>query len=326
MRARVLAVLALLTLGEIRLLDRLLYERGPQLDFVTESVKGVLSGHPVFENWQQRVVGPMAVAVLERVSGLDRAGAVQLFGNVMIAAAVLVLYALVRRRGAAVAGALAAVVTFGLLRSVTAYSLEYPWDAIDVLLFLAFGAWAAGGGRLIGAWPLLLVGTFNHETVLFLPLWYLLSPLEPGARRWRDVVEGASVALAMVAIITGARHWLYRGRPELPGQEFDPSPPLLGHPVHLGHNLTELFVNNWGQGRWFESVLVLSSLIVFVLQLWRRATLRPAMWALLVMTSIFVVGYGNELRLYVPLAAFFITYGWPVRDGAYLRKLSTSSP
>jgi hypothetical protein len=164
-------------------------------------------------------------------------------------------------------------------------------------------------------WPLLLVGTLNHETALFLPLWFLLSPLERTSWRRRELLEGGVVLALMLAVIAGLRHALYAGPPALAGLTVEPLVPIFGHPVHLWHNLRALFIYNRSNGRWLTSVVVLATVAALVsvlaLALRRRRSLRAPLWSLAFMGSIFVVGFVNETRLYLPLLAFWATYGWP---------------
>jgi hypothetical protein len=317
LRASVLAMLALLALGQIRLFDRLLYEGRPEFQFVVESVNGVLGGHPVSKSWAHRLLAPALVAGLARVGGWERARAVRLFGEAMIALAIVALYALVRRKGAGIGAALAAVVTFGLAHALLVYKLEYPWDGIDVLLFLAFGAWAARGGDLARAWPLLVVGLFNHETVIYIPLWYLLSPLDGGPARWRELGAATLVMALLLCVIALLRHWLYVARPELPEQWFEHATPVIENHLHVGHNVRALFIENWRGGRAFNSIVVLAAVTVFVFEIVRRGCVRAAVWSLVVMVTVLCFGYLNETRHYLSLMAFWVTYRWPARDGVW---------
>jgi hypothetical protein len=316
MRVSVVAVLALLALGEIRLFDRLLYQGRPELAFAVESVDGVLHGRPVSKSWAHRLLAPAAVAALARAGGWDRTRAVQRFAEAMIAASVAALYLLLRRKGAGRASALAAVVTFGLAHAMLVYKLEYPWDAVDVLLFLAFGAWAASDRGLVGAWPLLVVGALNHETIVYIPLWYLLAPLDAGPQRRREVVAGAVALALLLGFIGGLRHWLYVGRPDLPAEMFERATPVIENHLHVAHNLRAVLLDNWTRGRAIESTMVLAALATFAGAIVRRRHLRAAVWSLLVMVSILCFGYLNETRHYLVLMAFWVTYAWPAREGA----------
>jgi hypothetical protein len=307
----VAAVLALMALAEIRLFDRLLYDDAPEFGFVVESVDGVLSGRPVSKSWAHRLLAPAAVAALGRVSGWERRRAVQRFGEAMIAASVVALYLLLRRKGVAQRSALVALATFALVHAIIVYKLEYPWDGVDVLLFLAFGAHAARAGGIAGTWPLLVAGTLNHETIAYVPLWYLLAPLDGGPRRWRDAAAGALVLVPLLGIIAALRQWRYVGRPALPPSVFEPATPVVENHVHVVHNLRAVFLDNWYFGRTFNSVIVLAMLLVFTIALVRRDRVRAAAWSLLVMVSILCFGYLNETRHYLVLLAFWITYRWP---------------
>src|SRR5262249_6148093 len=146
-------------------LAKLLFADKVGVDFVLAGVQGVLSGRPVYEHWQQR----FAPVLLCNLIGLEP------FTDLAFLVANLLLFALMRRSGANHFQSVLAVVCFALARLLLLYRLEYPWDGIDSLIFISFGWWAARGGGLVGLWPLLLLGTFNHETVLYIPLYYLLT-------------------------------------------------------------------------------------------------------------------------------------------------------
>lgn len=297
MRASSLALLALLTLGEIRLFDRLL-SGVEDVAFVGESVRGVTSGRPVSPSWQHRLIGPWTVATLARATGRDRA--IVILRDLLIAAANLLLFALRRRRGEGERAALLAVALFGGLHALYAFRLEYPWDWIDVPIFLVFGHHAARGGRLRALWPLLVIGTLNHETVLYLPLWYLLAAVENGERK--IAVAAALVGAAMAGAILLVRHALYVGQPLLPGQVFEPTLPLVGNHLHLLYNLRRFFTN-FGEPNIFVSLSFVAALALLA-----RAPRRAAIWTAIVLVTVLAFGYLNETRHYLPLFAFWIAY------------------
>lgn len=192
-----------LTALEWMVLERLLYSDAESVAFVVESVRGVLSGTPVSKSWQHRFVAPTLVSLF----GGARPEAVARFAAVGLYATNLLLFGLLWRRGVRHVSAIASVVGLGLAHFVLAYRLEYPWDVVDQLLFVAFGAWAARGGKLLPLAPLLLIATFNHETALYIPLWYLLS-----ANR-REQVTALGSAGVMAGLIAAARAAFYVGRP-----------------------------------------------------------------------------------------------------------------
>ena len=310
-----LLALSLLTLGEIRLVDRLLFSQPAESEFVLRNIAGVLAGTPMWKAFQSRLLGPAMVAALDAVTG-DRVRSLRLFGQLALAASNLLLFCLVRRRGGRSVTALLAVVCFGLVRVLLTFKLEYPWDGLDVLLFLAFGHWASIDGSLVRFSPLLLVAAFNHETALYIPLWYLLVPLDGPERATRGSRESliAVASMAVVAaFIVGLRNHLYVGRPAAPGQAFEPATPLIGNPMHLAHNLRQFFLEDWkAVTRVFISATLLAALGALVLNVKRKVRVRASVWSLCAIACIFLFGYVNETRLYLPVVAFWFSHAWPV--------------
>lgn len=301
--------IAWLSLAEWKILTRL-YADLPSLAFVAESVRGVLAGTPVSKSWAHRLVAPLLVTLLGGPNG----DAVLLFTGLALLAANGLLFVLLRWRGVSRFGAALGVMAFGLLRIVLAYKLEYPWDGVDQLVFLAFGAWAARGGSLVRFAPILALGTLNHETILYVPLYYLMDALVGRPRSMQKALSAGAALGVIAAAIAALRALRYVGRPELPGQVFEPPTPLVENHLHVAHNLEQLFVRNWSAGRAVISVGVLVAIAVLVAVARRPGVRVAALWSLVVIGSIVAFGYVNETRHYVVLVAFWIAHAW--RDRA----------
>jgi hypothetical protein len=292
-----LALVSWLSVAEWKVFERLLYASQPDVDFVLASVDGIIAGTPVAKAWQQRFVGPLLVRAL----GGDLSALKWLHASLLLVANLL-LFELLRRRRVPLANCVLAVVCFGFAHLVLVYRLEYPWDWIDVILFLFFGAWAARGGALVPLWPLLLIGAFNHETVLYIPLWYLLTPPR------RQQVVALATSLGLAGVITATRALFYRGRPALPAQVFEEITPYVSNPIHVRHNLANLLMRNWSVGRGWISVGVLAAIALFA----TRARQPAAQWSLVILATVLCFGYFNETRHYLPLLAFWVAYAWPL--------------
>jgi hypothetical protein len=306
------AALALLTLGELRLLDRLLFSDSVQYGFVLESVRGVLAGTPVSKSWQHRLLAPFAVRALEAVLSTPLA-ALERFTQVMVFVANLTLFVLLRRRGVAPWAAFAVCAAFGLARLLSTYKLEYPWDEVDIVLFTIFGYAASRGAPPLRLVPLLLVGAFNHETVLCLPFWFVLAPLKGTGRReaWREAAFGVAAGALLVAGITGLRSALYRGRPALADQVFETPAPLVENHLHFAHNGRQLFYFDWVEGRDFIAAAFLVAVAALSTCLARRVDVRACTWTLGFLLTVVAFGYVNETRHYLALLAFWFAYAGP---------------
>ncbi|MBS2018713.1 MAG: hypothetical protein JST00_37950 [Deltaproteobacteria bacterium] len=294
------SLLVWLSLAEWKIFERLLFSHPPSVAFVVESVRGVLAGTPVSKAWAQRIVAPFLVSLL---GGANQV-ALERFFVVTLVASNLLLYYLLRWRGLSMVGAATGIVTFGLARVVLAYKLEYPWDGADLVIFVAFGAWVRGGGSIVPLAPLLLLGAFNHETILYVPLWYLLA----SERKQRLAAAAAAAGVGVLIGVTRAVR--YVGQPDLPGQFFDTPTPVIENHLHVAHNLRELFVNDWLAGRAHISVGFLAATAWFAWLARHRETRAQGVWSLVVLGSIVAFGFVNETRLYLVLVAFWIAHAW----------------
>jgi hypothetical protein len=293
-----LVFVAWLSLAESKIFGRLLFSDSASSAFVVESVRGVLGGTPVSKSWQHRLLAPFLVSAM---GGVSLEAVVRFFGVTLLLANVLVFTLLWRSTGSRLRGHLG-VVCLGFAHFVLAYKLEYPWDGIDQLLFVAFGVWAARDGDLLPIAPLLLVGTFNHETILYVPLWYLL------AADWPRRVAGLVSAVVMGGVIVATRGWLYRGRPGLPNQVFEDALPVLENHLHVMHNVRALFVHNWPAGRLHLTLGFVGATTVLAYLTATGTMRRAAVWSLVVLATIVCFGYVNETRHYLVLAAFWVAY------------------
>jgi hypothetical protein len=296
------ALVSWLSFAEWKIFERLLYSDRASVDFVLESVRGILAGTPVSRSWQHRFLGPIIVSGLARLTH-DPQGALELFHAIMLGCASLLLFALLRRRG--FCQAMVAVVVFGFAHILLAYKLEYPWDWIDMMIFIGFGWWAARGGGLLAMVPLLALGAFNHETILYLPLWYLLT------RNRKQWLGAGAAAVVLGGAMIATRALFYKGQPNLPGQVFEPLTPVISNHLHAAHNLANLFFWNWIVGRAHLSILVLAAVALCVWLALRSQYRRAAIWSLCVIATIVCFGYINETRHYLPLIAFWVPYAFP---------------
>ncbi|HEY1532517.1 MAG TPA: hypothetical protein VGF76_00820 [Polyangiaceae bacterium] len=308
-------VIGMLTLGEYRLFERLLFQDRGEYEFVLSGVSGVLSGRPVSQSWQHRFLSPLLVAALDSLTS-DRFASLKLFCALLLGCANCLLFAILRRKGQSLPASLLGVACFGLAHLLLLYRLEYPWDDLDILLFLAFGYWAAQGRSLLWFCPLLVLGTLNHETALFVPLWYLLGPFEerrPLKAQARTLLGALAVAAAMALAIWLLREHFYLGRPLMPGQVFEEPLPVVANHWHVRHNLRQFLIEDWVSGRAFISLGLCATLLTLSRLIWLEKQVRAALWSLCVIASIIAFGYVNETRHYLMLLAFWFGYAWPPR-------------
>jgi hypothetical protein len=319
-------LLALLSLVECQFIVGALLRKRDQVEFVLANVEGILTGNAVWKSSQHRLLGPALLRALEGLTD-DPVRALGWFLGLAIFAENLLLWRILRGKQSSHGVAIAGVVAFGLVHFLSLYKLEYPWDSIDVLLFTGFGYWASQQARLGALSPLMLIGLFNHETVLYIPLWCALAVTDralPSARRQRELLLGVTAFVACFAGILALRELLYVAPGALPRRAAESVTPWLENPFHLRHNLTQFWLKNWAAGRAWISLSLLLTLLALAALLRSARWARAALWSLLVLLTVFCFGYVNETRLYLPLIAFWFGYRGPALSRFFERKVRAS--
>lgn len=318
-------IILLLSLGQYRLSERLLFASEYHTNFVLLNVEGVVSGQPAGRVFQNRLLGPYLVMGLAQLLDRSLLFALKLYTLIMTVLANLLLGTLIYLRlrehadehaeKRAVVLAVTAVALFVLLRLLYLYLLEYPWDLIDALIFMLFGYWAA---RRQPRWllPLLfLVSLFNRETCLFLLLWFVLEALfgrktglvvdsTSGRVDWRQLLTAVFLLLATLLFIYGMREWLFIAPTAVAGVDLDAA--QLGNNWNLTHNVNQFLRINWQSSLLFVNASLITAVLLLVLAFKRFPV--AALWTACWLASIFAVGFINETRLYTPLFAFWLVY------------------
>ncbi len=308
-RIREYCALALLSAAELRLFMRLLFEDTRQYGFVVDNLRGILAGKPAFPAFQHRLLGAGAWWLLERITG-DSVLALELLTGLLLTAANFVAFEMARRRGACAKIAFKFAALLGLARLLVVYRLEYPWDGVDVLLFLSFGYLARANRTSWCLAALGAVGVLNHETVLYVPLWYALCALDRNrvASERKLALRLALTGLPMLVCIWALRAALYKGRPSWANGSAEDVGSAIANPFHLGHNLRQLFVRNWESEKAVISLAFLATVAVLGVRLRDPRARTAVLWTLCVLACIVCFGYVNETRLYLAPIAFWFGY------------------
>jgi hypothetical protein len=170
------------------------------------------------------------------------------------------------------------------------------------------------------------LGVFNHETTLYVPVWYLISAFaretvapaaetssiqsRSGISRRNTLAVGALTAVAVVGAVGALRARFYVGRPDLPDQIFVDPTPVIANQTNLAHNLRELFVQDWLHGRFPIAAAFFAAVGTLGYLATRGIRRVAALWSLGILTSILCFGYVNETRHYLLLVAFWFAYAW----------------
>ncbi len=178
MRAVLLAAAFLvgITLLEYRVVQLI---QGANLPAQVEAVHGILSGHPEWKAYQNRLLGPETVYWVSRLTGLTFTATYQAFCFAMLFVANATCYFLFHSHTKRPELAWAYTVAYlGLFIAFQDASFLYLWDYIDLTVMLLF-AWAVvmGRGSPGQLAALFAVELLNRESAQFIALWIVISSI-----------------------------------------------------------------------------------------------------------------------------------------------------
>jgi hypothetical protein len=183
-----------------------------------DAAEGVVTGHPHWRIYQNRVLGPYMIEWLSKIFPTFLAAHV-FFSIFTLVVAGYLAWHLGRRITGNWTGAVMAILVFHItFLALLSRPWLYAWDYLDAIVFLLFLDFVLAKRP----WPwfalLFAVAIFNRDSALFIALWMVLDPLVKWAlaRRqktvlpfdWGKSLAGIACGLAGVLIVQFLRNHL----------------------------------------------------------------------------------------------------------------------
>ena len=280
------------------------------------SARGVVDGRPIFKAYQSRILGPGAIWVVKKVSGLKFSMAFKVVALALLFVAnALGLLLFSRESGSWRTGALYTALSAFMFVGLQAQTYLPIWDVIDLSLMLIF-AWAvitrAGFAVLI---PLYVIALLNREIALFIPLWIVIDAFKfPNGRGRTPGLAARGHAIVGIVLLVGgivwtqwARNWRFEGAAvEVPKVIETVSDQFWMLPLTFKILLT---------GAKFDSVVAVVMamwVMAMIYREWRSGMEHRRKIALLItamFASIVMFGFITELRIWLSLVPFLL---WPL--------------
>lgn len=168
-----------------------------------DAAQGVISGHPHWRAYQNRLLGPYLVWGIGHLLP-SFTSALKVFTAVSLIGHNILLYALLR---AVNLGWRVAIMAVGLWSAAAIMMLDrywlYTWDLLDISVF-AVAAWTLSFGRspaiLLVVFPIALL---NRESALLLPIAYVLAHVARRSDRTRPGTTSRVTPLPRVFAVAG---------------------------------------------------------------------------------------------------------------------------
>src|SRR5262249_13411861 len=145
-----------------------------------EACLGVTTGHPIWEMWQSRVLGPYTIYMIKALTfgSLDYVKAHMLFQIVAVTIAAFLCWRLGRKYGGNDQSALLALTLFTMCFALLlSPPWLYSWDFIDIIVFILFIDLVLSGASLCWFIGLFAIAILNRDNAVFIALWLILDPL-----------------------------------------------------------------------------------------------------------------------------------------------------
>jgi hypothetical protein len=288
--------------------------------------QGVLTGYPPWRAFQNRLLMPIIISLLEGLS--NPKNEILFVYCVGIFIHNILLVAIFSKLFGRFCSILAVLLwCFGFILYQDYYL--YPWDIFDLSLFLI--VWfvlytSSNVNLLIIIFPLALL---NRESALFLPIAYWLVQTSFDNINintvWSKIFSQTTlitITLLLVGIFWTKfiRDYFFIGSSS---GGFDLENYLIGNHIYFSKNLFNMFFNNWISDVLPINLITIFYLIFVIKSIWRSDTIMPKIastfWIIL-LVNILVFGVFNETRMHFILLGFYLFHNISFIQNSYMRK------
>ena len=317
-------VIALATIVQIRLFYEV--HRFTAVDLVAIN-EHILVGDAVWKAFQSRLLGPELIHVL--VLALHSpTSAFFVFGSLMIGVNFVTAAAIAWRLSPNRLSMYASFLMFVLVYTALTHYWFYPWDAIEVFIFLIFSLLIYERRNILYVLLLFPLALVNRESAIIVGSWYVIEPVTERLLQRRPTLDYGKVVLGILLMgITAAYTKLVRDRLFHPVSSRDTgvSHQMLGNHFTLVDNLVLLTPQGLMGKAWLVAIAVyLYSYIRDALK--RRRSFSVAfgllqVWVLLQIAVFAVIGETRVLYNLLPLIfVSFLDWAWSTGSIQFVEK------
>ena len=285
----------------------------PYWQDLADVANGVVTGHPQWIAYQNRLMGPYLVQFISGF-GISNISAVKVFTLLTITIQNLVLFALLVKAGISYSKALGYIVFYSFVFICIQDYGFYTWDSIDAILFTLF-AWGIFQGQSTTYFIFLfLAAIFNRESALFISLYLVIDSLHIDWPKTKihlisksKLVIGSLLTMGGIIYTKLIRDYLFISQPD--GFK-DSVHAQIGNHFHFSKNILDLFFNNLTTLNILNSIFILGSVayLVYFVKQYNDRQLKALAVFLVLVVNILIFGLINETRMYIILVPFLIFF------------------
>jgi len=276
--------------------------------------QGMLTGHPHWRFFQNRMLAPIIFGVIRHATGWRTPGAYQATFILLLSCFYLTLggclWNLTKRPGTVTFGLLAAFALNAILMRPPWF---YLWDLIDLSIFTLL-AWALLSSQRLWVLTLIIAAEiFNREIAVILAGLLVIDALlrrnSLGAQQaWRQTILGVALAIIGVIIIEGLRRALLIAEVGPARWPWVKSGPFFHFQIFI--NMRNLFgykprrlTNMLPQ---YGTVLAFAVWLIYQAMRGISGKRRAALWFATLFVAVFIFGYAEEWRVWLIFVPYLI--------------------
>lgn len=283
----------------------------PYWQDLADTASGVVTGHPQWIAYQNRLLGPYLVQFISGF-GISNVSAVKVFSLLTITIQNLILFVLMVKSGISYNKSLNYIVFYSFVFICLQEYGFYTWDSIEAILFTLF-AWGIFQGQSTAYFVLLfLAAIFNRESALFISLYLVIDSFQINNVKLH-LASKSKLALGSLLTIGGIiytkliRDYLFISQPN--GLS-DSAHAQIGNQIHFQKNILDLFFNNLTSLNILNSIFILGSIayLIYFIRQYTDRQIKSLVVFIILVVNILIFGVINETRMYIILVPFLIFF------------------
>ena len=283
----------------------------PYWQDLSDTASGVVTGHPQWIAYQNRLLGPYLVNLISAI-GLSNVSAVKVFSLLTITIQNFVFFGLLAKTGIPFRKSVLYVVFYSFVFICIQDYGFYTWDSIDAILFTLF-AWGIFQGKSTTYFIyLFLVAIINRESALFISLYLVIDSFQINNMKIH-LSSKSKLAIGSFLTISGViytkliRDYLFISQPN---GFSDSAHAQIGNQIHFYKNILDLFFNNLTSINILNSILIIGSVIylAYFIKHYTDRQLKAFVVFIILVVNILIFGLINETRMYIILVPFLIFF------------------
>jgi hypothetical protein len=283
----------------------------PYWQDLSDTASGVLTGHPLWIAYQNRLLGPYLVHLISAI-GISNVSAIKLFTLLSITIQNLVLYGLLTKSGVSYNRLLSYIIFYSFIFICIQDYGFYTWDSIDAILFTFF-AWGIFQGKSTTYFIFLfLVAIINRESALFISLYLIIDSFQIHNVKIHfssksKLAIGSLLTIGGIIYTKLIRDYLFISRPN---GLLDTANARTGNQIHFLKNILDIFFNNLTSINILNSIFIIGSVIylVYFIKYYTDRQIKAFAMFIILIVNIMIFGGINETRMYIILIPFLIFF------------------